>query len=327
MNAGDSGAKRPSRSRRLLYFRKGVFPLERVLLWHWAVQLLRILFVAWLFSSLWALGRLVDRLLELTSEEAPDRRLIEVALGFGVYSAIVRSLGAIGLASREVVLSILLVSTLSLLFPRRKGPLRIPRLERPSWKTGVLAGLALIPLPMALAPAVSYDALVYHLRFPEMTLWSGFWTIDPFNSPSAFPAATETVARSTPIVSASNSCVIGNTLVPASSADVSIQRAQRAFTTWKRVHAAVCEVMRIVETAARFTMRPTRALPDIETLSASMSICSASPSTCTTARQGDSHSSEITPSSPSMPLRPMIPASQWMTLSRWRTIRRRKPCF
>ena len=111
MNAGDSGAKRPSRSRRLLYFRKGVFPLERVLLWHWAVQLLRILFVAWLFSSLYALGRLVGRLLGLTSEEAPGRRLIEVALGLGVYSAIVRSLGAIGLASREVVLSILLVST------------------------------------------------------------------------------------------------------------------------------------------------------------------------------------------------------------------------
>ena len=183
-----------------------MFPLERVLLWHWAVQLLRILFVAWLFSSLWALGWLVNRLLELTSEEAPDRRLIEVALGFGVYSAIVRSLGAIGLASREVVLSILLVSTLSLLFPRRKGPLRIPRLERPSWKTGVLAGLALIPLPMALAPAVSYDALVYHLRFPEMTLWSGFWTIDPFNSPSAFPAATETVYLAALAVDSSGIC-------------------------------------------------------------------------------------------------------------------------
>src|SRR5947208_1502208 len=86
-STGGPGGRQPGPQRHS-DLRNSVSPLERLLLGPWAVQLLRILVVAWLFSSLGALGRLVHRLLELSSEEAPDRRLIEVALGFGVYSAI-----------------------------------------------------------------------------------------------------------------------------------------------------------------------------------------------------------------------------------------------
>jgi hypothetical protein len=75
---------------------------------------------------------------------------------------------------------------------QRRGslpPFSLPRVEM-KWPLGVLA---FFPLPMALAPAVSYDALVYQLRFPEMTLWTGHWAVDPANSPSFFPAASETL--------------------------------------------------------------------------------------------------------------------------------------
>src|SRR5262249_8598529 len=63
----------------------------------------------------------------------------------------------------------------------------------PLEKKWILGLVTLLPLPMALAPAVSYDALVYQLRFPEMTLWTGTWAVDPSNSHSVFPAATQTL--------------------------------------------------------------------------------------------------------------------------------------
>jgi hypothetical protein len=106
---------------------------------------------------------------------------------------IVRSLGAVGLATREVVLGLvgaLLVA--GLLRARRPGLGPWPRVPiDPRWRVP-LAALAALPLPMAFAPAISYDSLVYQLRFPEMTLWSGRWAFDSALSPSFFPAATET---------------------------------------------------------------------------------------------------------------------------------------
>jgi hypothetical protein len=169
-----------------------VFPLERLLLWHWAVQALRVLFVFYLFGCLWMAGHLVGRLFRLAVPDVLAERLIEIALGFGVFSLVLRCLGAAGLAVREVVLGLLLIPSLLLLRSLRARSLPPFPVPRPHGKW-TLGALALLPLPMALAPAVSTDALVYQLRFPEMTLWTGRWAIDPANSTSFFPAASETL--------------------------------------------------------------------------------------------------------------------------------------
>ena len=169
-----------------------MFPLERLLLSHWAVQALRVLFVFYLFGCLWMAGHFVGRLFRLAVPDVLAERLIEVALGFALFSLVVRCLGAAGLALREVVLGLLLIPSLLLLRSLRARslpPLPVPRAHG-KWTLGALA---LLPLPMALAPAVSIDALVYQLRFPEMTLWTGHWAIDPANCTSFYPAASETL--------------------------------------------------------------------------------------------------------------------------------------
>jgi len=175
-----------------------VFPFERILIGHWALQALRLSFVAFLFFALWIVGRFVGRAFRLSLADAASERIVELALGFAVFSVAVRALGFLGLASRKGVLALLVVPLLLLLQARRAGSLPFfPRLPLARGWRAALAVLALLPLPMALAPAVSYDALVYQLRFPEMTLWTGRWAVDPANSPSFFPAATETLYAAT----------------------------------------------------------------------------------------------------------------------------------
>jgi hypothetical protein len=44
---------------------------------------------------------------------------------------------------------------------------------------------------MALSPAVSLDALTYQLRMPEIALRTGSWALDPLDSHTFFPAATQ----------------------------------------------------------------------------------------------------------------------------------------
>jgi len=169
-----------------------VFPLEQLLLSRWAVHALRFAFVAYLFGCLWVVGRVLGRLFRLAVPDAFAERLIEIALGFGMFAFLVRCLGMAGFAVRELLLGLLLMPSVLLLWMKRSGslpPFPVLRLEK-SWATGILA---LLPIPMALAPAVSYDALVYQLRFPEMTLWTGKWAVDPANSPSFFPAASGTL--------------------------------------------------------------------------------------------------------------------------------------
>jgi hypothetical protein len=106
-------------------------------------------------------GHFVGRLFRLAVADVLAERLIEVALGFGVFSLVVRCLGAAGLAVREVVLGLLLIPSLLLLWSlrvRSLPPFPVPQ-PRGEWALGALA---LLPLPMALAPAVSIDALVFN---------------------------------------------------------------------------------------------------------------------------------------------------------------------
>ena len=181
-----------------------MFPLERILIGQCALQALRLAFVAFLFLALWIVGRFVGRAFRLAIADAPSERLVEMGLGFAAFSVAVRLLGFAGLATSRVVLGLLVVPLLLLLLARRAGALpAFPKLGLARGWRAPLVVLALLPLPMALAPVVSYDALVYQLRFPEMTLWNGRWAVDPANSPSFFPAATETLYAVTLAVDAS----------------------------------------------------------------------------------------------------------------------------
>jgi hypothetical protein len=67
--------------------------------------------------------------------------------------------------------------------------LRWPR----GWPAFAILLLVIAPLVMALAPAVSRDALIYHLRFPEMTLRAGAWAYDLATGTSFYPAAIGTL--------------------------------------------------------------------------------------------------------------------------------------
>ncbi len=166
-------------------------------------------YALFLFGCLRALGRLVLRRVPGLETGESGAALVEIAAGFALFSLLVRSLGFIGLASWVGLLAILGSSAWLLYRERPRIAEAVAALSTRSlpWRREpglfVLAAVALIPLPMALAPAVSLDALVYQLRFPEMTLRTGVWAIDPTNSPSFFPAATETLYLATLLVDSS----------------------------------------------------------------------------------------------------------------------------
>lgn len=124
----------------------------------------------------------------------PDRLLLDLGLGFGLLSAVLRLLGAAGLYQPLVAWGVAVAGAL-LLAPRREPA--APPLPGISWRPapgdGLIVALGLLPLPLALAPAVSWDALTYHLRTPERALATGTWSPDPFNVPTFFPSAHGTL--------------------------------------------------------------------------------------------------------------------------------------
>jgi len=163
---------------------------DRLFFSHAIVELLRIALVIYLFWGLRLLGRLLAKLLRVSIQDRLARSLVEIGLGFGAYSTAVRMLAQAGLATRISVLGMLLLPALLAFGRRRVDILDLGDSAPAGASRWMLALLALLPLPMALAPAVSYDALVYQLRVPEVTLQTGLWGIDPANSTTFFPAAT-----------------------------------------------------------------------------------------------------------------------------------------
>jgi hypothetical protein len=166
---------------------------DRLVLAHAALQIARMAFAVALFAALRVLGRFVSRRLVTAPLDPLARALVEIALGFAAYATIVRLAAAAGLAFGWLVLTLVLIP----LAVAARNPALL-RIEGGSafgggsrWlRLGVL-GLALLPLPMALAPAVSLDALTYQLRMPEITLRTGSWALDLLDSPTFFPGATQ----------------------------------------------------------------------------------------------------------------------------------------
>lgn len=170
-------------------------PIDRLLLAHGTLEFARLAFAAGLLAALLVLGRSLGRALlgDDGDGDAASRALVELAMGFAAYATVVRLAAAAGLATRGVVLGLLLPPALLAL--RRRDRLAVPRGPAPTsapWPLRLaLLAVALLPLPMALAPSVSLDALTYQLRMPELTLRTGRWPLDPANTHTFFPAATQ----------------------------------------------------------------------------------------------------------------------------------------
>jgi hypothetical protein len=130
-----------------------------------------------------------------------------MASGFGVFQFVVRWAGELPVLTPlgTLVLVVLLGVAASVgRFPALLEELRAIRIPL-DWRTVAIILLLVAPLGMALAPAVSNDALIYHLRFPEQTLHEGRWSYDAANSASFYPAATSTLYLATLAVDPSGS--------------------------------------------------------------------------------------------------------------------------
>jgi hypothetical protein len=162
---------------------------------HLVVQLGRIAAVAALFAVLFAIGVRALELARVVIADALERRLLSVATGFAVYQFVIRLLGELPLLSPAGIWVIVMALGILASFGRMRalaGEIRAIRVPL-EWRTVAIGALLLAPLAMAFAPAVSQDAMIYHLRFPEMTLSHGSWAYDPATGASFYPAATGTL--------------------------------------------------------------------------------------------------------------------------------------
>lgn len=164
--------------------------LDTLLASHLLTQGLRIAAAVFLFYSLYAIGAAI---LRIDIADRSERLLLRVATGFAVYQCLIRWAGEFPLLTRTGIWTLTIALAAAATFVARRnlslGPAGLPSIGRPVW----IVLLLLSPLAMALAPAASQDALIYHLRFPEMTLQDGRWAYDTANSSSYHPAATGTL--------------------------------------------------------------------------------------------------------------------------------------
>lgn len=159
--------------------------LDSLLLSHLLLQAGRIAAAAFLFFTMYAVGAAV---LRFEIADPTERLLLRIATGFAVYQFVIRWLGELPVLTRAGVWIITIALAAIAAFVA-KTELRTGRIACPP----LALLLLLAPLAMALAPAVSQDALIYHLRFPELTLQHGQWAYDPASSASYYPSATGTL--------------------------------------------------------------------------------------------------------------------------------------
>lgn len=168
--------------------------LDTLLARHLLLQGLRIAVAGFLLLLLPALGATILKRCRVVLEERSERILLGAALGFATYQCIVRWLAELPVVSPlGIGVMVMLLAAVSVPGWRMlREDIRAMTFPRDGWSVAILM-LLIAPLSMALAPAVSRDALVYHLRFPEMTLKLGTWAYDPASSTSFNPAAIGTL--------------------------------------------------------------------------------------------------------------------------------------
>jgi hypothetical protein len=168
--------------------------LDTLLARHLLLQGLRVAVAACLLLLLFALGATILKRCRVVFEKRTERILFSAALGFAAYQCIVRWLAELPVVSPLGIGAIvMLLAAVSVPGWRTlREEIRAVTYPRDGWSVAILM-LLIAPLTMALAPAVSRDALVYHLRFPEMTLKLGRWAYDVASSTSFNPAAIGTL--------------------------------------------------------------------------------------------------------------------------------------
>lgn len=168
--------------------------LDALLAHHLGIQLLRICTAAFLLLLLVALGATILQRCRMQITDRRERIILSAACGFAAYQFVFRWLAELPIVTPLGIGAIVAVLTVLSLPGWRtlRDDARAFAVPRDGWTIAILL-LLLAPLSMALAPAVSRDALVYHLRFPEMTLRLGTWAYDPASSTSFNPAAAGTL--------------------------------------------------------------------------------------------------------------------------------------
>lgn len=176
--------------------RGGYYPrvLDALLARHLGIQGLRIAAAIFLLLLLVALGATILQRCRLQVTDRREWIILCAACGFAAYQFVFRWLAELPIVTPLSAGAILMtLAALSLPGWRSlRDNLREIAFPRDGWSIAILL-LLLAPFIMALAPAVSRDALVYHLRFPEMTLRLGTWAYDPASSTSFNPAAMGTL--------------------------------------------------------------------------------------------------------------------------------------
>jgi hypothetical protein len=168
--------------------------LDTLLGRHFLMQGIRVAVALFLLLLLVALGAAILRRCRVAITDRTERTILNAAVGFAAYQLIVRWLAELPIVSPLGIGAIVLVLTAAGAtgWKSLREDIREVTFPRDGWSISILV-LLITPLTMALAPAVSLDAMVYHLRFPEMTLRLGTWAYDPASSMSFNPAAAGTL--------------------------------------------------------------------------------------------------------------------------------------
>lgn len=167
--------------------------LDTLLVGHLLLQLVRLAAAAALLLALYGLGTLALR--RVTIDDTAERTLLAFGAGFAIFQCVVRWCAEVPYLGLVSIAAMAAVGAPASRWLARQLPPPPPGQERErTWRAITpLAFLLLAPLAMAFAPAVSQDAMIYHLRFPELTLRQGTWAYDPANSASFYPSAMSTL--------------------------------------------------------------------------------------------------------------------------------------
>ena len=194
------------------------------------------------FLAGYGLGRPLARAL-LPAWRGWRGELQACALGLGCLSVVDLVLTAGGLYRPVVVIAVVvLFAAVGCIWLARSG--RGVQLRAPTPDGALLGGLLLIVLGFAavgaLAPEIQYDALWYHVGFPEEWLRTGHLTYFPWQFVSVYPFANEllygnAIALAGPIAAKVVDLGFGILLIAAT-----IDLGQRLFTRRAAVFGALC---------------------------------------------------------------------------------------
>ncbi len=155
-----------------------------------ALHLLATLAVGiWVLLAGTGLGLVVVRALSLPATDG-EKWVLAAISGVGLLGVLWLWLGLVWIPPLSVTIILLIIGVVLLIGLRLPLPV-LPILSRPvGWFAGATLGLALL---RALLPPTSFDALLYHLRLPELWLHYGTVFQPQKEAPFFFPVLVEAI--------------------------------------------------------------------------------------------------------------------------------------